>query len=209
MRANHQCLSESKTNIIPLNIKSKKIPFTPPISCINSLSLKTFNHLYYQINKKPRVIQQHLYQFQYPLDAIGNWNVLYGRKGFYQYQCVIPTVDAQTAIEEILDLIYTAQQGSFLVVLKSFGSIKSEGMLSFPMEGLTLALDFPNLGEKTLNLFEQLDRVVQQAKGRLYLAKDARMSSDMFFETYLQAEQFKSYRDPAISSDMSKRLFGY
>lgn len=208
IRANHHKRSETKINLNFHKTKNKKIPFTPPISCINLLSLKVFNHLYYELNKKPRSIQQHLYQFQYPLDAIENWNVLYGRKGFYQYQCVIPTTDAQDAIEEILDLIYAAQQGSFLVVLKSFGAIQSEGFLSFPMEGLTLALDFPNLGEKTLKLFERLDQVVLQAKGRLYLAKDARMSRDMFLQTYPQAEQFKAYRDPAISSDMSKRLFG-
>jgi len=209
MRANHQCISESKTHLVPLKNKTKKILFTPAISCINLLSLKAFNHLYYQVNKTPRVIQQHLYQFQYPLDAIANWNVLYGRKGFYQYQCVIPMQCAKDAIEEILELIYGAQQGSFLVVLKSFGAIQSEGMLSFPMEGLTLALDFPNLGEKTLALFKKLDQVVAQAKGHLYLAKDARMSSELFFATYPQAENFKNYRDPAIASDMSKRLFGY
>lgn len=209
MRANHQTPSESNRHPTSLNNKTKKIPFTPAISCINTLSLKVFNHLYYQVNKTPRVIQQHLYQFQYPLDAIENWNVLYGRKGFYQYQCVIPMQSAQDAIEDMLELIYAAQQGSFLVVLKSFGDLASEGMLSFPMQGLTLALDFPNLGQKTLTLFKQLDQVVAQAKGRLYLAKDARMSRDLFFATYPQAEAFKNYRDPAISSDMSKRLFGY
>ena len=116
---------------------------------------------------------------------------------------------AKDAIEEILELIYAAQQGSFLVVLKSFGTIASEGILSFPMEGLTLALDFPNFGENTLALFKQLDQVVAQAQGRFYLAKDTRMSRDLFFATYPQAEEFKNYRDPAISSDMSKRLFGY
>ncbi|WP_180013444.1 FAD-binding oxidoreductase [Acinetobacter sp. YH16031] len=208
MRANHQANSDSNTHLNHLSNKTKKIPFTPPISCINTLSLKVFNQLYYHINKTPRVIEQHLYQFQYPLDAIENWNILYGRKGFYQYQCVIPMQYAKDAIEEMLKLIYAAQQGSFLVVLKSFGNLASEGMLSFPMEGLTLALDFPNLGEKTLALFNQLDQVVAEAKGRLYLAKDARMSRDLFFATYPQAEQFKNYRDPAISSDMSKRLFG-
>lgn len=209
IRANHQKSSAPQQKINFEQSKNKKIPFIPPISCINLLSLKAFNHLYYHLNKQPRCVTQHLYQFQYPLDAIQNWNVLYGQKGFYQYQCVIPLIDAQAAIEEMLDVIQAAQQGSFLVVLKSFGTIKSEGLLSFPIEGLTLALDFPNLGTKTLKIFEQLDKLVLQAKGRLYLAKDARMNSEMFFQTYTQVKIFEQYRDPAISSDMSKRLFGY
>lgn len=208
MRANHQLHRVGHDKLIPVKA-TKSLPFTPPISCINLLSLKAFNYLYYHRNKTPRRVQQHLYQFQYPLDAITNWNVLYGQKGFYQYQCVIPHEQAQAAIEDLLEIIHQAQQGSFLVVLKNFGKIKSEGMLSFPMQGLTLALDFPNLGEKTLQLFEKLDAVVIQAKGRLYLAKDARMSQEMFFETYPEAKTFEQYRDPEISSDMSKRLFGY
>lgn len=209
MRANHQQESlPDQLTALPTK-STKNIPFTPPISCINLLSLKAFNQFYYYLNQKPRSVQQHLYQFQYPLDAITNWNVLYGQKGFYQYQCVVPYEHAHAAIEDLLDIIHQAQQGSFLVVLKAFGHLPSEGLLSFPTQGLTLALDFPNLGEKTLQLFEKLDAVVAQAKGRLYLAKDARMSQEMFFESYQHAKKFEQYRDPAISSDMSKRLFGY
>ena len=207
MRANHQH-SGDRQMTLPTKA-TKTLPFTPPISCINLLSLKTFNQFYYYLNQKPRREVQHLYQFQYPLDAMTNWNVLYGQKGFYQYQCVIPYEHAQGAIEDILEVIHQAQQGSFLVVLKAFGSMPSEGLLSFPIEGLTLALDFPNLGEKTLQLFEKLDIIVSKSQGRLYLAKDARMNSQMFFESYKNAEKFEQYRDPAISSDMSKRLFGY
>src|SRR5690606_21287709 len=123
--------------------------------------------------------------------------------------CVIPMQSAQDAFEVMLELIYAAQQGSFLVVLKSFGELASEGMLSFSMQGLTMALDFPNLEQKTITLYKQLDQVGVKAKRSLYLAKDARMSHDLFFATYPQAEAFKNYRDPAISSDKSKRLFGY
>lgn len=209
MRANHQQEHlPNQLTVIPTKA-TKTLPFTPSISCINLLSLKAFNQFYYYLNQKPRSVKQHLYQFQYPLDGISNWNVLYGKKGFYQYQCVVPYEHAQAAIEDMLDIIHQAQQGSFLVVLKAFGDLPSEGLLSFPTQGLTLALDFPNLGEKTLQLFEKLDAVVSQAKGRLYLAKDARMSQKMFFESYQHAKKFEQYRDPAISSDMSKRLFGY
>ncbi|KXZ75107.1 putative decaprenylphosphoryl-beta-D-ribose oxidase [Acinetobacter venetianus] len=182
----------------------------PPISLINKASLKLFNQFYYFVNAKKQggSYLQHFYDFQYPLDNIENWNVLYGRKGFYQYQCVIPLGAAACAIEEILELLQVAQQGSFLVVLKVFGNVRSEGLLSFPIEGITLALDFPNLGTKTLELFDLLDKVVLKAGGRLYLAKDARMSKELFEKMYPEATEFKKLRDPALSSDMALRLFG-
>lgn len=188
----------------------KKIPFTPPISCINLLSLKIFNQFYYALNyqKQGKTHIQHFYDFQYPLDGIENWNVLYGKKGFYQYQCVIPFEYAQLAIEEILEIIQKAQQGSFLVVLKAFGNMKSEGLLSFPIKGITLALDFPNHDQKTLHLFNQLDQIVEKYKGRLYLAKDARMSKEFFMATYPDILRFQALRDIKICSDMSLRLFG-
>jgi FAD/FMN-containing dehydrogenase len=207
IRANHVI---DQINLTPVKKQQKKIPITPPISCINILSLKLFNQFYYNLNaqKKGKKYQQHFYDFQYPLDGIENWNVLYGKKGFYQYQCVIPLRAAQDPIEKMLELIAKSQQGSFLVVLKAFGNIKNEGMLSFPISGITLALDFPNLGEKTLKLFKQLDQIVLDNLGRLYLAKDARMDRKFFIETYPQVLEFEKFRDPAISSDMALRLLG-
>ncbi|WP_180043418.1 MULTISPECIES: FAD-binding oxidoreductase [unclassified Acinetobacter] len=206
MQANHVQQGELT---LPDATKTKKIPFTPPISCINQLSLKLFNAWYYFSQSRKTQTLQHFYQFQYPLDAIENWNVLYGQKGFYQYQCVIPYDTAEPAIERLLELIQQAQQGSFLVVLKTFGDLKSEGLLSFPQQGVTLALDFPNLGQRTLALFEQLDAVVLEAQGCLYLAKDARMSQQMFQQSYPNYKKFELYRDPQLISDMAKRLFGY
>lgn len=207
MRANHADVSEvGDLQVSPKKVKS--IPIMPPISCINLLSLKVFNQLYYQFNKGKQSNYQHFYSFQYPLDGISNWNVLYGKKGFYQYQCVIPWQGAQAAIEALLELIREAQQGSFLVVLKAFGEMKNAGMLSFPMPGITLALDFPNQGDKTLALFRAFDEIVQAHQGRLYLAKDARMDQAFFLAGYPEAQQFEKFRDPKISSDLSKRLFG-
>nr|WP_227499175.1 FAD-binding oxidoreductase [Acinetobacter venetianus] len=207
IRANHL---ETSKPCIANKSDPKKIPFLPPISLINKASLKLFNQFYYFVNAKKQggSYLQHFYDFQYPLDNIENWNVLYGRKGFYQYQCVIPLGAAACAIEEILELLQVAQQGSFLVVLKVFGNVRSEGLLSFPIEGITLALDFPNLGTKTLELFDLLDKVVLKAGGRLYLAKDARMSKELFEKMYPEATEFKKLRDPALSSDMALRLFG-
>lgn len=207
MRANHVEAIEVANRVVT-QAKVKTIPIVPPISCINLLSLKVFNQLYYHLNQGKKSHYQHFYSFQYPLDGISNWNVLYGKKGFYQYQCVIPWQYAQVAIEALLELIREAQQGSFLVVLKAFGEMENEGLLSFPLSGITLALDFPNLGEKTLNLFTDFDAIVKQYQGRLYLAKDARMDEVFFKQSYINAQNFEKYRDAKISSDMSKRLFG-
>src|SRR5207249_1280520 len=97
-------------------------------------------------------------QALYPLDAVGHWNLMYGRRGFFQFQCVVPPA-AQDAVRALLLEIARAGTGSFLAVLKTFGDRASPGMLSFPMAGTTLALDFPNRGEPTLKLLSRLDRI--------------------------------------------------
>ena len=107
---------------------------------------------------------------------------------------------------EILREIAESKQASFLAVLKSFGKKCSPGMLSFPMEGWTLALDFPNRGDITDRLFQRLDRIVCDAKGRLYPAKDSKMSAEMFYESYSQYEEFKSFVDPKFSSSFWRRV---
>ena len=112
------------------------------------------------------------------------------------------------AIGEMLTAIGRSGQGSFLAVLKTFGRRPAAGLLSFPMPGATLALDFPNQGQKTLSLFTRLDDIVSQAGGRLYAAKDARMPAVMFRSAYPALSEFTNYRDPGISSDMSRRLMG-
>ena len=111
------------------------------------------------------------------------------------------------ATKEMLNIIKKFNQGSFLAVLKTFGSIESLGMLSFPMEGVTLALDFPNKGKSTLKLFSKLDKVVEEAGGRIYMAKDSCMSRTLFETGYPKFKEFIQYRDSGISSSMSRRLF--
>ncbi len=133
---------------------------------------------------------------------------MYGPRGFYQYQLVVPRASGYDAVSALLAEIGRANQGSFLAVLKTFGSRQAAGMLSFAMPGVTLALDFPNLGAATLQLFDRLDSIVQQAGGRLYLAKDARMPRHLFESGYPQLAEFLAYRDPGISSAMSRRLLG-
>ena len=123
-------------------------------------------------------------------------------------QCAVPFEDGAQAIEAMLARIASSGQGSFLAVLKTFGHRPSPGLLSFARPGITLALDFPNKEEKTLRLFDALDDIVGAAGGRIYPAKDARMPAHLFQSGYPQWAQLLPYRDPGISSAMSRRLMG-
>lgn len=206
MRGNHAAITDRK---LPLE-KNKNFPFTPPISLVNSLSLRLFNEAYFAKGKHSTAESVQYYEkFFYPLDGLQEWNRMYGPRGFYQYQCVIPRKPAVLAVKELLNQISKSGSGSFLAVLKTFGNRPSLGMLSFPMPGVTLALDFPNHNEVTLQLLNRLDAVVKQAGGRIYLAKDARMSKEMFEHGYSKHQEFITFRDPGISSLMSKRLMGF
>jgi hypothetical protein len=108
----------------------------------------------------------------------------------------------------MLKEIARSGEGSFLAVLKTFGNRQSVGMMSFPQPGVTLALDFPNKGERTLKLLSRLDAIVREAGGRIYLAKDARMPRDLFEAGYPRLAEFLKYRDPGMSSALSRRLIG-
>lgn len=185
------------------------MPFVPPISLVNSLSLRVFNSLYFNSKKNQKKAQKVYYEpFFYPLDRVNNWNKIYGPNGFFQYQTVIPLEHGRDGIEAMLQEISRSKQGSFLTVLKTFGPKKSLGMLSFPMLGVTLALDFPNRGTRTHKLFDRLDAIVRATGGRNYLAKDARMPKDLFESGYPRFHELLFYRDPGISSAMSRRLIG-
>lgn len=185
------------------------IPVEPPVSLVNGVSLRLFNTAYYHLGKwRAGKRVQHYLPFFYPLDSIHEWNRIYGPKGFYQYQCVLPREYGEQGIASMLDEIAKSGMGSFLAVLKTFGQRAPVGMLSFPQPGVTLALDFPNCGERTEKLFIRLDAIVAEAKGRLYLGKDARMSRQLFEAGYPRLQDFIAYRDPGISSSMSRRLMG-
>jgi FAD/FMN-containing dehydrogenase len=183
------------------------VPFTPPISTINKLSLHIFNSFYYRGHKAGRHLVNTSYEpFFYPLDRILNWNRIYGPKGFQQYQCVIPQGEAEAAIGELLGTIAAASSGSFLAVLKRFGDVTSPGLLSFPISGATLALDFPNNRDDNKLLFTKLDAIVRSAGGRLYPAKDAHMSGSDFRAAYPAWAQLESLRDPALNSRFWQRV---
>jgi FAD/FMN-containing dehydrogenase len=184
------------------------MPLVPPVSLVNRLTLKPLNRLYWMLNQRKlgrRV--EHYVPFLFPLDAIADWNRLYGPSGFHQYQCVVPREPGPAAIRDMLAAIARSGDGSVLAVLKTFGERWPPGLLSFPMPGVTLALDSHN--HRGLEaLFGQLDAIVRSAGGRIYPAKDARMPREMFEATYPRLGEFISYRDPGISSAMSRRLMG-
>jgi FAD/FMN-containing dehydrogenase len=162
--------------IFPRAHKATTIPFTAPAFALNSWSMRAFNEIFYQL--KSRQTDEVLVRWDdyfYPLDKLLQWNRLYGRKGFLQFQCVLPLAQAGEGLSAILKATASAQQGSFLAVLKRLG--EEGGGLSFPMAGYTLALDFP-VSDKSLRLLDRLDEIVISYGGRFYLAKDARMESD-------------------------------
>lgn len=206
MRGNH---SDTGTGRPLPRERQFTMPMVPPVSLVNRLSLRPFNSAYYHLNKyRAGRAVAHYKSFFYPLDNLLEWNRMYGPRGFYQYQSVIPRDSGEDAVPAMLDAIARSGEGSFLAVLKTFGNRQSVGMLSFPQPGVTLALDFPNRGQRTQQLFARLDAIVHEAGGRLYPAKDARMPHDLFVSGYPRLDEFLNYRDPGISSGLSRRLMG-
>ncbi len=200
--------NHAKNGELKANQKAKiTMPITPPFSLINRISLKFLNAAYYYSHKNGR--QQKIVNYDsffYPLDGILKWNRIYGKKGFQQYQCVIPEQNSCAAIKEILNEISRAGAGSFLAVLKRCGEIRSSGLLSFPLQGISLALDFAQHDELNLKLFARLDQILRQANGRLYPAKDAHMSAQDFKNFYPNWQSLEKLRDPALISQFWSRV---
>lgn len=204
-RANHAPAHPDRRPVAPA--QRLRVPFVPPLSLINPLTLRSFNALYYH-RQRQRVVHAttHYEPHFYPLDGIGDWNRIYGPAGFMQYQCVVPPANAEDCIGRLAQTIAAAGGGSFLAVLKQFGALPSPGILSFPRAGTTLALDFPNRGEQTLRLLNQLDDVVAAVGGAVYPAKDARMSGQRFRQYFPAWESFSQYIDPRFSSSFWRRV---
>jgi FAD/FMN-containing dehydrogenase len=185
------------------------VPFELSSSTLNRFVVRGFNAAYF--HRQRRRLRQSLVHFNpffYPLDAIGDWNRLYGRRGFFQYQCVVPFADGAAIVRELLTTIGRSHQASFMAVLKSFGTIRSPGWLSFPRPGFTIAIDFPNRGDRTRTLFDRLDAIVCAAGGGVYPAKDARMSSDTFCCSFPEWKRITPYLDPGFSSNFWRRVAG-
>jgi len=193
----------------PVKIKPKKSGLKPPSFLLNNYSIKLFNNLYFMRQSRKAKFTSHYQDYFYPLDAIKNWNTMYGKKGFVQYQAVFPKSSALIGVQEILKLMRKNNAVSFLSVLKRLGK-PSGGLLSFPIEGLTLAMDIA-FDHNTLKLLREFDHIVLAHQGRVYLAKDACLSAKNFRSMYPHYEKFLKIKhkiDPKniFQSSLSKRL---
>jgi len=179
-----------------LDYSSKKvvsIPFNFPSIVLNYFSVKLFNALYY-FKAKQGVSHQNvgLDSFFFPLDSVGSWNRIYGRNGFVQYQFILPKKESLEGLTKILEKISDIGLGSFLAVLKLYGK-ENENYLSFPMEGYSLALDF-KIQKGLFNFLKELDQIVLEYNGRIYLAKDSRVGKSVFEKGYPNIERFREFR---------------
>ncbi len=185
----HELDAKARRN--PLSIpegREKAVPFDFPQIALNRISVSAFNALYYRM-QRPGIRLVPLTPYFYPLDAIRDWNRIYGRAGFAQHQCALPLKSARYALAALLAETAKTGQGSFLAVLKRFGP-GNAGPMSFPFEGYTLALDFP-VNPTTLKLMDRMDRIVRDYGGRLYLTKDSRSDAATVIQGYNRIGDFR------------------
>jgi len=187
-----------------------RVPVTPPGGLLNPLTVGAFNEFWYRKAPVRQVGRaHHMAGFFHPLDGIGGWNRLYGPRGFLQYQFVVPDDRGET-VRRIIERLTTVRLASFLAVLKRFGPA-DPGPLSFPAPGWTLALDLP-VGHHDLDrLLDSLDTMVLEAGGRVYLAKDSRVSPATFRAMYPRVDEWRGVQarvDPhgILRSDLGRRL---
>lgn len=179
-------------NLHYIQKKKVNIPFYFPSFTINTFTIKMFNRFYYAKSNKPQQ-KVGLDTFFYPLDAIENWNRIYGKNGFTQYQFILPLENSYVGLREILKRISISGRGSFLAVLKLYGKA-NENYLSFPMEGYSLALDF-KIEKGLFEFLDELDQIVLKYRGRIYLTKDARVNKSTFEQGYPFINEFRKLRD--------------
>lgn len=195
---------------LSLTIKDPiSVPLHTPAALLNSMTMRAFNKTYYAKAAHNKLQTVPLMPYFYPLDAIGGWNKLYGKAGFVQYQFALPKTDGMAKMRSILNKISQSGQGSFLAVLKQFGPA-NRNLLSFPIEGYTLALDF-KMSTTTIEFLNKLDDEVAGMGGRIYLAKDAVMRETSFKTMYPNWEQFEAVRQKygaigKFASDQSRRM---
>ena len=190
--------------------KSRRVPIDFPAWALNPWSVRAFNQLYYKRVPSDGLDQIAPYgAFLFPLDAVLDWNRIYGKRGFHQFQCVVPLASGREALIRMLGLISKSGQGSFLAVLKALGDA-SGGHLSFPQPGYTLALDFPNAAA-AVGLIAELERITCDHGGRTYLAKDSTLSAESIRRMYPKLAQFQAVLhdvdpDERMNSDLARRL---
>jgi FAD/FMN-containing dehydrogenase len=200
--------SRAAAPLEPRRKRGKSVPIDFPSFALGPLSVRLFNTVYYRAHGAGEALVD-LDTYYYPLDSIEKWNRIYGKRGFVQYQCVLPLAASREGMKRLLEAISAAGLGSFLAVLKRMGP-QSFGLLSFPMEGYTLALDFPAT-PAALALLDRLDGIVMAHGGRIYLAKDARIGPAAFAAGYPRLGELRWARkhwglDGAFRSLQSERL---
>jgi FAD/FMN-containing dehydrogenase len=203
IRAQHLALERE----LPIKCRQGiSIPRYFPGGLLNAASLKLFNHMYYHRHSRHFKAQiVHYQDYFFPLDGILHWNRLYGKLGFIQYQCVIPGTD-MAIIQCLLRTIQAHAAHAYLSVLKSFGSLPSPGILSFPMAGMTVTFDFSLREPQIMQLCQTLDDIVCAHQGRIYPAKDARMSGDVFKLGYPAWQTWLRHKDQRFSSSFWRRM---
>ncbi len=184
------------------------LPIDAPQWALGNWSAKLFNATYFRAQALKTATQHTLplWPFFYPLDAVTAWNRVYGRRGFVQYQFVVPKRGARDAIVHILTHLRVSRVPSYLAVIKSFGDFPSPGLMSFPMPGVTVTLDIAAPGDRERRALDRADVMVADVGGRVYPAKDARMSSVAFQKFFPQWRELESMRDPMISSNFWRRV---
>ncbi|MGH9469110.1 MAG: D-arabinono-1,4-lactone oxidase, partial [Terriglobia bacterium] len=211
IQGNHAGAAEAGTReLLPAPARPRfPTPFDLPSFALNSLSVRAFNTLYYHLHREATHRLVHLDKFFYPLDGIEDWNRLYGRRGFVQYQLALPLDAGRSVLCLILSRLAESRRASFLAVFKRFGR-GNQGLLSFPMEGYTLSLDIP-AARGVEGFLHEIDKTVVAHGGRLYLAKDAVQKPETFAAGYPGLHRFLEIRreiDPSglFSSSLARRL---
>tara|TARA_B100000780_G_scaffold97560_1_gene68048 strand:+ start:5937 stop:7262 length:1326 start_codon:yes stop_codon:yes gene_type:complete len=212
MLGEHASSDDLNSNKVIFPVKKRQIFsffFDLPSFLLNNITVGIFNQFYYLVNMvKSKKSQVDWDTYFYPLDSIKNWNRLYGKKGFFQFQCILPSSKSHQGYSDILQIIQKNSSGSFLAVLKKFG--KGNNFLSFPMEGYTLALDF-KVNVINLKMVSMLNDIVVKNGGRFYLAKDATLTPELFKKSNVNVTDFKNKVKKIgdgieISSELSRRL---
>jgi FAD/FMN-containing dehydrogenase len=200
---------ENPGPLTPLAKPKLALPFDLPAFALSRATVGSFNTLYYhkQMSKQRAGLIDYE-PFFYPLDRILQWNRLYGKQGLLQFQCVLPWESDTMGMTQLLRAITASGLASFLAVIKVFGDAVSPGMMSFPVPGITLALDFPIRREVSFDLLDRLADITAEFGGRMYPAKDACMSAAHFQQFYPQWEQWAAYIDPGFSSSFWQRVTG-
>ena len=204
MCGDHARIPEDRNPIVKAKLN---LPVDLPALALNRATVRLFNTIYFHKQLKKSVTAMIDYEsFFYPLDSLLHWNRMYGKQGLLQFQCAVPHDGGIAAVRAILEAIAESGLASFLAVLKIFGDAVSPGIMSFPMPGITLTLDFPIRTSRTFSLVDRLGEMACAVGGRLYPAKDARMTKAQFRSFYPRHEEFGRYIDPRFSSSFWRRV---